>query len=160
MNAKKLRVDADGVIHGPFVRTRYNYDMDFASNKSGLACPEPTRAQQQFAEECDINTIVERFGLTGQLPQNAKTPLNGDFVEVQDYQSALNKMIEADKAFMLLPAKIRAEFQNDAGKFVDFVSDEKNIEKAREWGFARPAAKEPEPMKVRVIADAPSGPGT
>lgn len=166
MNAKKLKVDEDGVLHGPFVRTRYNYDMDYASKRSGLECLDATRAQQQFKEECDINTIVENFGLTGTLPLQNKVPINAEFIDVMDYQESLNKLMEADAAFMKMPAKIRSEFQNDAGKFVDFVSDPKNIEKCREWGLAMPKAKEPEAMRVHVVNEekkaekAPSGPGT
>lgn len=134
-------IDDDGVIYEdvvrvPFMRTRYNYVMDDVSRETGLACKDPTMAQQQFQEECDINVIVERFGITGQLPQNMRMPIQEEFVETLTYHEALNKLIEADGEFMKLPAKIRAEFQNDAGKFVEFVSDEANYEKAREWGLA------------------------
>lgn len=147
-----------GEFQGVFLRTPYNYDMNKASEESGLYCPEPTKAQQQFAEEVDINTIVERFGLTGELPQNLRVPIQAEFVETMDYQTSLNKLIEADEAFMAMPAKIRAEFQNDSGKFVDFVSDPANVEKCREWGLAMPKPAEAEPMRVRVIAEPPAGP--
>lgn len=145
----------------PFVRSRYNYSMEHASEQTGLFCPEPTMAQQQFAEECDINTIVERFGLTGQLPQNLRMPINEEFVETMDYQSALNKLMEAESAFMELPASVRTEFQNDAGKFVDFVSNPENVERCRELGLAVPKKEAAVPLEVRVVPEpAPSGPGT
>ena len=51
----------------PFMRTPYNYDTDEVSVDSGLVCPEPTLAQQQFKDEADINLILERFGRTGEL---------------------------------------------------------------------------------------------
>lgn len=153
-----MTIDDDGVLITPFLRTRYNYDMDAVSERTGLACTDPTRAQQQFKEETDINTIVERFGLTGQLPQNLRMPIQEEFVDVMDYQTALNKIMEADDAFMKMPAAIRAEFQNDAGKFVEFVTNKENIAKCREWGLAVPEVKEPEPWSVRVIADPPVDP--
>lgn len=144
----------------PFARSAYNYDMDYASDATGLECKEPTMAQQQFAEECDINTIVERFGLTGQLPDNLRMPITNEFVETTDYQQSLDKLREADNAFMQMPAKIRAEFENDAGKFVEFVSDPKNVDKCREWGLAKPVEAPREPMSVRVIAEPEiKGPG-
>lgn len=146
-------IDEDGVITTPFLRTRYNYDMDRVSRETSLACSDATRAQQQFREECDINTIVKQFGLTGQLPQNLRMPIQEEFVETMDYQSSLNKLIEADKAFMELPADIRKQFQNDAGAFVDFVSNAENVEKCREWGLAMPARKEPEIPVVKLWSE-------
>lgn len=141
-----------------FLRSGFNYDMDRASEEEGLKCEDETRTQQQFKEECDINTIVERFGVTGELPQGVRVPEQGEFADdVNDYQTALNKLIEADDAFMQMPAKIRAEFQNDAGKFVEFVSDKANLAKMREWGLAKPEPEKPEPFQVRVIADPVAG---
>lgn len=145
-----MTVDDDGVILNigehigstvvlPFLRTAYNYDMGAVSRETGFASKEPTLAQQQFKEECDINTIVERFGITGQMPQNLRMPIQEEFVETMTYHEALNKLVEADTEFMKLPASVRAEFKNDAGAFVEFASDEKNVDKMREWGMAMPA---------------------
>lgn len=127
-----------------FIRTPYNYDRDQASRDSGLCCTEPTRTQQQFAEEVDINTIVRRFGLTGMLPQGLKTPLQGDFTEVVDYQSALNLIKASDEAFMALPANVRSRFRNDAQEFLEFVSDEKNRPEAEQLGLVVTRSKPPE----------------
>lgn len=145
--------DDDGVIQTPFLRTHFNYDMNLASLQSGLHCNDETRTQQQFAEEVDINTIVKRFGLTGQLPQNLHVPMTGDFTEVHDYQTSLNMLMEADNAFMQMPADIREQFGNDAGRFVDFASDPKNIDQCRKWGLAKPETVPDGPIEVRVIPD-------
>lgn len=142
-----------GEIHTPFLRSAYNYDMNKASNETGLDCPEPTKTQQQFAAEVDINTIVERFGLTGQLPQNVRAPLQGDFTTVYDYQSAMNLIIEAGDAFMQMPAEVRREFDNDPGKFLDFVSDPANRDRAAKLGILRAKEAPPEPQLVRVVQD-------
>ena len=53
-----------------FLRTPYNYDLDAASNESGLACEEPSLAQQHYKDECDINTILQKFNITGLLPES------------------------------------------------------------------------------------------
>lgn len=129
-------INEDGEIIVPILRTRYNYDMDEASARSGLECKDATLAQQQFKEECDINTIVERFGITGMLPTNLRVPLAAEFVDVLDYHTAMNTIIASDKAFMEMPANIRDQFQNNAGRFVDFVSDPANVEQCRKWGLA------------------------
>jgi phage internal scaffolding protein len=122
-------------VKPPFLRTPYNYDRDAASDESGLACSDPTLAQQQFRDEADINTILERFGRTGEVIVPVRAPEFGDYSEVTDYHTAMNMIIEAQNAFDALPARIRREFGNDPGRFVDFVSDEKNRDKALEMGL-------------------------
>lgn len=148
-------IDDNGEVQtGVFVRTPYNYDMDKASDASGLdASVEPTLAQQQFREETDINTIVERFGLTGQLPQNVRVPLPEDFIEATDYHTALNQLIAANESFMQMPADVRARFQNDPGKFLDFVHDDKNRDEAQKLGILVPQEPAKPPIDVRVVPD-------
>lgn len=139
-----MPIDQDtGEIIAPFFRTGYNYDTDKASRETGIACTEEEgRTQQQFKDECDINVIVERFGLTGQLPENPRVPVSGDFTGIQDFQTAMNMVREAQEAFMEFPAEIRAEFDNDPGKMIAFVENEKNRERALEMGLiAKPAEK-------------------
>lgn len=136
----------------PFIRTQFNYDMNLASLQSGLNCTDETRTQQQFAEEVDINTIVRRFGLTGELPQGLKPPMTGDFTEVYDFQTSMNLVREANEAFMQMPADIREQFGNDAGAWTEYVSDPKNVEQCRKWGLARLPEAPREPIEVRVIA--------
>ena len=118
-----------------FLRSQFNYDTNAASDESGLMCSDPSLAQQSFREECDINTIVKRFNLTGELPSGVSAPLYGDFCEVTDYHSALNVVKAADAAFLSLPAEVRARFGNDPGLFVDFISDEKNRAEAEQLGL-------------------------
>ena len=60
-----------------FLRTPYNYDRDAASNESGLACEEPSLAQQHFKDECDINNILRQFNITGLLPESPLSPRYG-----------------------------------------------------------------------------------
>lgn len=146
----------------PFLRSAYNYDTDVASLAAGFEAPagEESRTQQQFKAEVDINTIVERFGLTGELPNDVRVPVSADYTEaVTDYQTALNLVIAAETAFMELPAKVRERFGNDPQRLQMFVEDKDNLEEARKLGIAVPAAAPPaapEPMLVRVVPDSPS----
>jgi phage internal scaffolding protein len=140
-----------------FVRTPYNYDMNRVSRETGLCCVEPTKAQQQFKEECDINTLVKRFGLTGEMPQDARMPLSPEFVETMDYQSALNALMDAEDEFMKYPSDLRARFENDPGKFIAFLEDSKNLDELRKMGLARPEKAVPEPISVKVIPDPSDG---
>ena len=119
----------------PFLRTPHNYDRDIASNESGLECLDPTMAQQQFREECDINTIMERFGRTGELIAPVRMPQYGDFDGVNDYHSAMNAIVDAQQNFDALPAKLRARFSNDPAEFIDFCMNEDNREEAIRLGL-------------------------
>jgi phage internal scaffolding protein len=119
----------------PFLRTPYNYDVDKVSDETGLVCPDPSLAQQNFKDESDINYIVRQFGLTGQLPGQTISPQYGDFTGVLDYHSAVNAVLAAQDEFMDLPAQMRARFDNDPAKLIDFLGDEQNREEAIKLGL-------------------------
>lgn len=122
-----------------FLRTEFNYDRDAASLESGLRCDDVSLAKQSFADEADINTIVRRFGLTGQLPSGVEAPTYGDFVGVFDFHSAMNAVAQARESFDKLPADVRYRFNNDPGQLVDFCSDEANRAEAEKLGLVVPA---------------------
>jgi phage internal scaffolding protein len=113
-----------------FVRNPYNYDMALVSQESGLECKDPSLAQQHMKDECDINVLVERFGVTGQLPQTPLEPSYGDFSGVSDYHTALNAIKAADTAFMGLPAQLRAKFDHDPNALLQFLNNEQNRDEA------------------------------
>ena len=119
----------------PFVRNPYNYDVDQISNETGLLCLDPSLAQQHQKDDADINVIVERFGLTGQLPDAITPPQYGDFSQATDYHSAMNAVRAAQERFMELPAKLRARFDNDPAKLIDFVSNGDNRQEAVSLGL-------------------------
>lgn len=139
------------------VRGGYAYDADAVSRETGVSFVDAQdMAIQSAKEECDINVLVKRFGVTGQLPTGVRPPTYGDFTGVMDYQQAQNALIVAKQAFMQMPAQVRARFGNDPGEFVKFCSDEKNVDEMRKLGLAVPK-KEPEPekvMKVEVVEPA------
>lgn len=120
----------------PFFRSPYNYDTDAASHEAGLLCEDESLAVQSERDDCDINTIVKRFGLTGTLPFGVRQPTYGDFTGVFDYQSALAAISAADDSFYEMPADVRSRFDNDPAKFVDFCSDPANLDEMRKLGLA------------------------
>jgi len=128
----------------PFLRTPYNYDMNEASEESGLKCQDKTKTQQQFKEESDINTIVKRFGLTGELPDNYQTPQSGDYTGIFDFQTALNVVVKARENFMELPSSMRARFHNDPQELLEFLDDENNRLEAEKLGLVEKAPPPPE----------------
>jgi len=126
----------------PFVRDAYNYDMNEVSQEAGLVCDEGL-THQSFKEECDINTIVKRFGLSGELPEAVRMPTYADFTEVVDFHTAMNAIAKAKEAFDAMPADVRSRFRNDPGAFVDFCSDERNRAEAEKLGLVVPKPVEP-----------------
>lgn len=131
-----------GKVDPPFLRTAFNYDTMAASDETALHCLDESRAQQSFAEEVDINTIVRRFNLTGELPKQVSMPLNADFQGVFDFHQAMNLTVAAREAFMKEPAHVRARFHNDPGEFVDFCSDDENYDEARKLGILVPKVQD------------------
>lgn len=136
-----------------WVKTAYNYDKSAESAKFAFDSNEATRTKQEFKDECDINVIIDRFGIGQEMPMAQRVPINAEFTDNLTYHEAMNMMIEADRAFYSFPAAIRERFANDPGKFVDFVSDPKNKDQCQEWGLNRPVAVEPSPMRVRVVPE-------
>lgn len=119
-----------------FVRNPYNYDRDKVSNETGLACEDASLTQQHQKDDADINTIVRRFGLTGELPSNLRLPQYGDFIGIASYHDAMNKVLAAQAEFMKLPADLRAKFENSPEQFVEFCSDPENKEELIKMGLA------------------------
>lgn len=118
-----------------FIRSPYNYDRRKASVDSGLECRDGSRTVQSMAEEADINTLVKRFGLTGKMPVGVVAPSYADFDEIFDFQTAMNAVLRADRAFLQLPADVRYRFANDPHRFVEFCSDEKNAAELNKLGL-------------------------
>lgn len=123
------------------IRTRYGYDVNQLSHDTGLAIEDNeqnNRTKQEFAEEVDINTLLRRFHITGQLPENVRAPTYADFTEVHDFHSAANAIAEANEAFEQMPAEVRYRFHNDPEQFVTFCDDPNNRAEAEKLGLVFP----------------------
>lgn len=140
----------------PFVRNPYNYDTNSASDESGLLCPEDSMTQQSFKDEADINTIVRRFGLTGQLPQDLQMPVSGDFTGISDYHTAMNMVLAAQDEFLRVPPDVRARFQNDPAQLMAFLDDPANRAEAESLGLVTAAPAAPAAPAVPVSSSSSS----
>lgn len=118
------------------LRTGFESDVDSVSLATGLVCdPAEGMTQQQFAEDADINVIVKRFGLTGELPATYRAPMTGDFTGISDFHSAMNAVREAEERFLQVPAEVRARFDHDPQKLMEFLDDAGNREEAIKLGL-------------------------
>lgn len=133
------------------IRGAFAYDSDKVSQETGLACGDVSLTDQSSKEEVDINTLVARFGLTGEMPQITDLPIEADYVGLTTYQDCMNQVLQAQKAFESLPAELRHRFHHDPAEFVAFCSDEKNGDELIKLGLRIAPEPDPEPLKVRVI---------
>ena len=123
-----------------FCRSAYNYDMDLSSDQAGLKCLDASLTQQQFKEDSDINTIVDRFMKSGVLPTPVNMPQYVDFEGIFDFQTAMNAIKAADDNFMRMDAKVRARFNNSPQEFLEFFANPENTQEAIRLGLAIPQA--------------------
>lgn len=151
--------DKDGVFieEKPFPQATHDWyktnGLDHATYNH-----EPSMARQEFAAECDINTIMDRYQSTGFLPQSPFTPAPTyvDFTEIpQDLMGTLQFLADAEKAFMQLPAQVRRTFDNNPHEFVAYASDPANLDQLRAWELAPKPAPEPPAMPVAPAPESP-----
>jgi hypothetical protein len=129
------------------------YDFN-KSTAPAAAVPQDTRAfpvgptltRQEFADECDINVLMERYQNRdiGAIMRAAGEPAYYDFASMPNTLMGFMKLTQdAENAFMTLPAQVRREFDNDPIAFVDYASDPSNLDQMRSWGLAPPAPSAP-----------------
>lgn len=138
------------------LRTPYNYDADLVSHQTGLdSSGEESMTQQHFKDECDINTIVNRFLQSGVPEMPSFNPI--DVSEITDFHSALNMIRDAQEQFNALPSDLRERFHNEPARLVDFVKNPENRAEALAIGLIQ--APTPEPIQAPIPAPQPTPQG-
>lgn len=117
--------------------------------------------KQAFKEECDINAIIKKHdGGRGILTHvNRAQALYGDFtLHTNEYQDAVQLVQTQNDNFMKIDSSIRGRFDNDAGKFVEFVGNPANTEECIKLGLkiAEPAPTPEVIQKVEIINPTPT----
>lgn len=114
-------------------RTAY----DGQRGRVAIVFPETGRTKQAHKTECDINHIIKRYDKTGLIAHvNESTAVYGDFTDINEYQQSLNRVIEAQEAFMDLPSNVRKRFSNDPGEFFEFCTNPANMDEMIALGLA------------------------
>lgn len=109
-----------------------------------------SKTQQHLRDEVDINTIMRRFAVTGQMPFMDPGGVYGDFSEIHDYASAAAVVQRADERFMQLPAEIRERFANSPAEFIEFArsSSREAFDEALRVAVAAPVPAAPVPAEA------------
>lgn len=126
---------------------------------NALYCDEPSLTQQHFASECDINEILRRSAISGQLPTNERVPMYGDFTTVpKSLLEAMAMVKQANDLFATLPWQARERFSNNAEKMIEFLNDPANRDEAIKLGLVKaPVAPESVPGGTPVPTSPPAG---
>jgi len=84
-----------------------------------------SRTKQANRSETDINLMVARYKKTGIFTNlNPREPKYGDFSESIALEDAFNRVAQANRDFMQLPAAVRALANNDPVMLLEMLADE------------------------------------
>lgn len=109
-----------------------------------------SRTVQADKAETDINLIIDRAIKGNTLMVNQREPRYGDFSSGFDFTENMQRIKAFESEFERLPSQLRARFDNDPAKLIDFASDPANEEEAIKLGIL--------PKKQVVVEpDSPSG---
>ena len=120
---------------------------------------DPGLTEQSHKEDVDMHNIMRQFEKTGIVKHvAAHAGTYGDYVGAPGFQEAMNIIAKAESMFESVPAKIRAKFDNDPGKFVDFMQAPENYQAILDLGLDASHLPKPEAVAEPAIADPPPEP--
>ncbi|WNK13649.1 MAG: internal scaffolding protein [Microvirus sp.] len=100
--------------------------------------PNSPYTKQEFKNECDINILMARYQVTGELTNlNERAPQYLDATGF-DYQTSMEFIAGAKSLFHELPSDLRFRFGNDPAAFLDFTSKDSNREEMAALGLLKP----------------------
>jgi len=115
---------------------------------------EQTLTSQSYKDECDINKIMAKIEKGQMVDRLVRDGRFDDVSEFEGLAEALIKVQEANDAFMNLSAEVRARFENDPVKLVEFLEDGENRKEAEELGLVQPKPiQESEPETIPPAAE-------
>lgn len=149
-----------GVSVAKFVpRSYYDYEAD-----PGTVNEEPSMTKQAPAAEHDINVIMRGYVTPPALSDEHLALLGsfGDVSEIGDFQGCVNRVQEANAAFLELPARVRDRFANDPARFLGSyeaaeLGDEESVAELMKLGVWR-ATESSSPGTVPGAPAAPEAP--
>lgn len=109
-----------------------------------------SKTQQHFADECNINKMLNRYSQTGLINQNKRTPKFMNLIGVPQYLEAQSLVIRAQEQFAGLPAEIRARFGHNPAQLLSFLDNESNRPEAIKLGLIQ------DPEELKKLKSAPS----
>lgn len=118
---------------------------------------EPSLTKQSFRDEVNINSIMKRFTSTGVFDHLNNSPANYTFCTGDDFRESIETLDKSRASFLELPSHIREKFNNDPGKFLDFVQNPENRPEMYELGLLRDTLSIPTKDASESLSDALNG---
>ncbi len=118
--------------------------------------------REAFADELDINKIVERYARGGQLPLTTADARYGDVSEVGDYKSALDFVFAAKGQLSKLPERARDQLAADPEEYWRLLDAAEDRDGLVALGLLEALPVEPpvvEPAVEPVVVPPPVVPG-
>jgi phage internal scaffolding protein len=116
------------------IKFRKAYDKH---KRYGFSTIGESLTEQSYAHDAKIQNIIKSYDSRGFFDTINRNPDQyGDFTQVTDLHTAMNKIQDAKDNFMTLPSRIREKFQNDPRSFYEFASKEENFEELVDMGIA------------------------
>lgn len=118
-----------------------------------------TMTQQHMKEQCDVNSILERYRKTGHINHVRTSPGQyGDFSQYRDFRQSLDLVMDAQDQFNQMPAVLRKRFGNDPSQLLDFLSDPENQQEALKLGLLNAAPQTGAPNDDKTTITQPANP--
>lgn len=97
----------------------------------------PSLTEQSHKESCSMQFILKKYAKTGVIEHTNQ--YQGQYMDLpgeMDLHQAQNIIATANSMFETLPAVIRADFENDAGKFLAFMQEPDNKDQIEAYGLS------------------------
>jgi len=98
---------------------------------------QKNRVEQSFAEDLDINRMLEPMHKKGLLRHSVKFEGEYDDIPAGDFQEAQFIVARGKSMFEQLPSKTRLKFENNPAKFMQFVQNPENIDWLKKNGIVK-----------------------
>lgn len=130
----------------------------FSKSEKVISPKGVTKAQQQFKDDADINSIMRKFQKTGAITHVAAHRPQYDVATSITLHEAMNIVTKADTMFQDLPSSLRERFATP-DNFLDFVQNPDNEQEAHELGLAlSPEAQAVADQRTPPAPEAPPEP--
>ena len=91
--------------------------------------------EQNMTKECDVNEIIKKYDKQGLITHLNRIEAQFGDMTGMDYKESLDLVIKVKAEFDQLPSEIRKEFSNDPAKYLEFMENPENRDRAIELGL-------------------------
>jgi phage internal scaffolding protein len=115
---------------------RKAYDEENGHYEVGISFdPAEKRTKEAFAEESNINNIVDKYLKTGIMTHVSQYKENYGEATSQDFKAAMDLVTRTQQMFDDLPSELRNKFNGNPSDFLDYVQNPNNKDEITRLGL-------------------------